>query len=1550
MMVKTRSGYPRAIAVAALVLLSSLAARSEVAAQSTAEARLQAHAPNLTIEVRKRTFLEGKKAFVRVSLYNLQAATLAAYPVKLEELVPNARAVSISSPNIKGGLPYRIKHLVLTGRRPARTWTVRLKRAYRDSWRSQDSEVPGLPAGVYVIAAKGGRVEQRTWLAISTRALLAKRSQDKILGWLVDARTGQPLPGVPVGVYDENGRAAVVTTERDGRLRYTPKDPWGHCWLATQSGPPAFVKPSAPGKPRLYQAYVYTDRPVYRPGHTVRFRGTVRKAERGLYGLPEAIKTANVKIQTDGGSTVYDEDLPLNDWGTFSGEFQLAPEPPLGDYDLVTTVGHKPDEQRFYASFSVEAYRKPEFDVTVDIPEKHYLNGATIPVTISARYYFGSPVSGGKVSYEVDFDTIGRRIPSKVLTAAGLGSGAMISVPGAAPPGLEEAAALVEEWLHEAEEGEAIGKAFIEGGLELPAPEFLGGAYMSIEDSFSGEGRLDADGKLVLEVKTRYAPVDRRMRVDATVSELALRPQEGSGSTTITAARYRLSVRPEGEQYIVGDTVTILVTAKDYDDDPVADDVKVTLIEGKRDREGRYYEEKRTQQVRTDEHGSARAPFKVERPGGYRVEAWATDDEGNAVYDSMSFQVEEKRKLRRWPALHLEADKDSYKPGDVAKIHAETNMLGAWMMVTVEGEFLHDAVVHRVLANEFDLKIPIKETYKPAVTVTASIIRNGDRTGASAQLNVPHDEKRLEVIVAPDRETYEPAQTAMYTITTRDYRGRGVPAELGFGVVDESLYAVREDRTPSPFDVFWGRRPSRVTTDFSLAELYPGGAYQVVAGRPLTRIPPAAPAEGEEEPPQEVRVRRRFLDIAYWAPSILTGADGRAEIKFELPDNLTTWRATGRALTKDATAGEGRETATVTMPLLVRLVLPRFYVAGDEATAAAIVHNYTEADREVKVTFTAEGAEVLDARQQTITLAREESKRLTWRIKAIGPQAARFLVSADGGAGAADAMESTLPVVPNGIKNVAAYAGVGDQAVAQTVTLPNNAIPDSARLEITLSPSLAGPIFEALEYLATYPYGCAEQTLDSFLPNVVVARTLAKLKVDRPKPLDLDRYVSFGLQKLLRYQHDDGGWHWWEFDDSDPYMSAYIAYGLKIADEAGYMGASNAVRRGTEYLQQALQEEEHRQARAYLLWALAYADNWSPKSLEEAIGIAQGLFDEREKLDLFSRASLALALHRLSANERAGTAGPRLAQCAATLAAELDAAAVRTGLGSHWTAGARYAYSWLDNDVEVTAQVLRAVLELKPESENTVPAVRWLMATRSGKSWRSTKDTAAAVLALTNYLEHAKELRPEYTARVFVGGKQVGEAQMGTESVFADPVRFEVQAADLRPGDNQLRIEKDGPGTVYWSARLHYLVPAEDALPVAEGIAVKRTYRVPVENPIAAGAQPPGAAVQVELRIVAEENMRYVLLEEPIPAGCEVVAGDDEPWGQPWDRREVWDNRIVFFFDYLPKGDHFTEYVLRTEAPGQYNILPSTAMLMYFPEVRGHNRLVRMRIRELEEE
>lgn len=1449
-------------------------------------------APSLSIEAFQRITPAGQKVPLRVSLFNLRSATVTAYSASLEEIIPSSAAL-LAEEDAPESVAKRLEGLKLSGRSPVSSAEVRLTTFYKDSWRDKEVGL-SLGSGVYVVVVSSGGVQRRTWLAVSSRGLLVKQSPDKVLAWLTDMKTGQPLKGVAVAIYGSKGRLEEGKTDGDGLVRFKPTGEDQVCLVATLSGPPAFCSSYPPDALPPLRCYTYTDRPVYRPGHLVRFRGTLRAVTPQGYAVAEDVKAVEVKINAPGGGTVYQETIPANDWGTFSGEFQLAPEPPLGRYDLVVAADTGGDTHHFYGSFDVEAYRKPEFYVTVSMPDEEYLGGDTIPVTISAAYYFGSPVAGGKVEYEGRFEQTSAAVPSRVLDAAGLGSA----------------------------------------------------GTGDVEEGFRGSGRLDKDGRLTFEVKTRYVPVDRQMYVSATVSELALRPQEASGNVEIICSKLRVSIEPDKDEYLAGETAKVQVRTRDREGNGISAAVRVVMTETRQDRQGRSFEERTEELVETDSHGEGAVDFKVPRPGRYDLEAWAKDGLGNPCFDASGLTVVEKHEERQWPDLYLSDEGGPYKPGDTAKVRVQTDLVGGWMLWAVEGRSLFHAQVQKVAAHDFTLDIPVEAYHRPNVDVTVCIVAKGEATRGACALSVPRSDKQLEVIIQPDKDIYAPADVARYTITTRDGDGQAVPAEVGLGVVDESLYAIREDYTPDPYTFFWRDWSQRVTTCFSMDRLYPGGGAQGAMGRPSV-MKSAEKRDGGDDGTGP-RVRTRFADTAYWGPSVVTGPDGRAQVEFEMPDNLTTWRGTARGLTQDAAGGHSVKSVKATLPLLVRLALPRFYVEGDEATAAAIVHNYTEQDREVKVSLTADGAQVLSAPEQTIKVEKDSMQRLTWKIRATGPDEARVLVSAIGGEGASDAMQSILPVVPNGVKNVEALAGMTTDEETATLELPGDAMPGRSELWVTLSPSLAGPIFEALEYLTTYPYGCAEQTMSGFLPDVIVLRTLKRLGVDRPEPKDLRRYVSFGLQKLLRYQHDDGGWHWWEFDTSDPYTSAYIVYGLKLADEAGYVAAHDAMLRGYHYLTECLGDEELIGAKAYLLWALARVDAWDEEGLGEAAGIASELFEMRRKLDVYSRASLALALDTMGRSSMAGKDAGELRKAALTLVSELEASAVQLGVGAYWKSDSHDRYSWRDNDVEVTSQVLQALLQIKPDSSRIDAAVRWLMATRRGKAWTSTKDTASAVLALTTYLEKHNELKPESTVRVSVGGKQVGEVQFGQSDVFSDPKVIKVGAEALKAGANTLSITKDGAGAVYWAARLNYLIPAEKALPLARGVEVKRVYRIPADDPSKADTQTSGTVVTAEVTIRNADNLRYVLLEEPIPAGCEVIAGDDEaPWEQPYNRREVWDNRVVWYFDYLPKGETTLSYALRTESPGRYGILPTAASLMYFPEVRGSSKLARMRVAEV---
>jgi len=121
------------------------------------------------------------------------------------------------------------------------------------------------------------------------------------------------------------------------------------------------------------------------------------------------------------------------------------------------------------------------------------------------------------------------------------------------------------------------------------------------------------------------------------------------------------------------------------------------------------------------------------------------------------------------------------------------------------------------------------------------------------------------------------------------------------------------------------------------------------------------------------------------------------------------------------------------------------------------------------------------------------------------------------------------------------------------IEVPETSNPLARSIRVQVAPSLAGPILGALDFLTSYAYGCTEQTLSSFVPNLAARRALTELNLPVIESLkSLDRQVTEGLARLYDFQHGDGGWGWWKTDENHPFMTASAVYGLIEARSAGY--------------------------------------------------------------------------------------------------------------------------------------------------------------------------------------------------------------------------------------------------------------------------------------------------------------------------------------------------------------------------------------------------------------
>jgi hypothetical protein len=687
------------------------------------------------------------------------------------------------------------------------------------------------------------------------------------------------------------------------------------------------------------------------------------------------------------------------------------------------------------------------------------------------------------------------------------------------------------------------------------------------------------------------------------------------------------------------------------------------------------------------------------------------------------------------------------------------------------------------------------------------------------------------------------------------------------------------------------------------------------------------------------KVRKAFPDTAFWQAAIRTDATGQAVAKLSFPDSLTTWRTTVRAISQDTRSGWAVNRVLVRKNLMVRLAVPRFFRAGDQVTVSAIVHNYLETAKTARVSLDVSGLEIVDGATRDVSVPVRGDIKLDWRVRtSAGATSARLLAKALTNE-ESDAMELTLPVIPFGVKQSINNSGAISEDSAQhtsEIDFPATVDASSRAIDIELSPSITGAIFGSLEYLTSFPYGCTEQTMSGFLPDVVVASALHDLKIQSTiDPAKLKAQVNAGLQRLYDFQHEDGGWGWWKEDDSMVFMTAYVVAGMAQAQAAGYEVHQTAVDNGKRYLHDALRDHPNMIAdlRAYVVYALALTGDRDPKNLNSA-------WERKEKLSAEGVAFAGLTM-QLSQDGRVNAAAQMLRDMVKT-----------EGDGSYWDSKSDNLMEIeTDSSAEATAYAVKLLSAISPGDPLLPRAVVWLVRHRGeGYYWYSTKQTAMVIYGVVDYLKASKELEPSFNADVLVNGKSVLTRRFTAADVTAvTPATLHLSAADIG-GANKIEIRKSGTGRLYWSSRGSYFstdkklyrsgtfelnVSRDYYKLTSVNNGEKITYNLSALNgPVAGGDV---LAVRVT---VSGGKWKYLLVEDPIPAGTEFIEHDefyevnDKPsWWRNWySRREFHDNRAAIFQTYFDQQREYF-YLLKVVNPGLFQISPASAQPMYQPEV-----------------
>jgi uncharacterized protein YfaS (alpha-2-macroglobulin family) len=827
-------------------------------------------------------------------------------------------------------------------------------------------------------------------------------------------------------------------------------------------------------------------------------------------------------------------------------------------------------------------------------------------------------------------------------------------------------------------------------------------------------------------------------------------------------------------------------------------------------------------------------------------------------------------------ALTVRPDKSVYRPGETAKISIRAGERGQHVLVEVgTGRILRREVIK--VDGDAVIGIPVTPELVPNVAIVAVGVRADALLKATADVRVPPVDRFLTVEVETDKPEYGPGEECKATVRVVDWQGNPVKdCEISLGVVDESVYAIEEDRTPDLRDYFHKYERRLAFTEAFFFREAPGAfivwkaptfvrgmrsVYDIIGagggggGRYGSRLggKKNLVARGGGAGGVDGYVRSSFQDTAHWEAALRTNADGVATTSFRFPDNLTSFRFTARGITRDTKVGAVRQSAVVRKPFYVRVAASRVVQEGNALAIAATVHNMTADAQTVRVAFKGSYPVLASTAPETMTVAAGAVEKVEYLVSADRwlPDAA-FSFRARSESGLEDGVEITVPGRRHGAPFNDGRAGsvAAANPTEEVFRVPEGVIPGTLVLKLNLDAGVHAAVVEGLEPLIEYPYGCIEQTMSRFFPAAVASKAVGQAPNRWSEKLP--SVVAAGLRRVYSFQHSDGSWGWFRNDPSNAGMTSYVLYGLAVAKKSGVGVDRSAADRAAGFLRTTLDGMKERtplgrsplpadvDRRVYIVLALSeYETAWGAPAITTR-RLASSLAARDEERSPIDDVMLAIACRRLGLVDDA----ERLAKRAET---------------------------------RPMSDVATAALTLQLQAErggNVADAVRFLMTRREGKGWRTTIESAYAILGLSALLERAKPGDYQTPGRMTVEVNGIAakslELPSALDAAFDGRVSVPEPAEGWR-GKIVVRLTFDGKGVAFYTATLAGMLGGEDRPAVERGLEIVREYYEEDGKSWRRldGQVPAGRPVLVRLRITSPAEREYVMVVDPRPDGFE---------------------------------------------------------------------------------
>jgi hypothetical protein len=972
----------------------------------------------------------------------------------------------------------------------------------------------------------------------------------------------------------------------------------------------------------------------------------------------------------------------------------------------------------------------------------------------------------------------------------------------------------------------------------------------------------------------------------------------------------------------------------------------------------------------TNNSGDYEKTLKFDNEGIYEIIISSSDSKGNVVKSAKNIYVYGNGyvgfRYTDNTDLELVSEKTDLNAGDKGEIIIESPFKEAKALISIERGEIFDYQIIDISGSLYNYTFDIKEEYYPNVFVSVLLqSKEGPAVKfGSKEFKVNSDVKKINLDFKSDKESYEPGEEVKINIVATDYNNKPVSSTISLSVVDLSVLALKGNPKKDPLVFFYNGFPLTVSTSSNLKNI-----IEIKDTRELTK----GGGGGENE--SKEGVRGEFRDIAFFKADIVTDENGKAEISFKLPDNLTTWQAEALGVTKDTKLGVNYITFVSKKDLMIVPLKPRFIIPGDEFYIGSQVFNQSDRSRNFKVEIKSDTLELLDKDNQNVFVESKDSANVYFKVKAplnVDKGYHSFEISVKDG-DLSDAVMQAIKINSNLTYEATATAGYTTGASAfETIYLPENISSEKGELTINSSATLAVFMSDALNYLIQYPYGCAEQISSRLkamaiiksglnIPNLSDKFNLEKVVYDN-REYSLDELMQIGLSKIYSYQNYDGGYSFWGNSNSSYYLTISIVDALNHIKQAGYAVNENAITKGADYL---YKEYNRKSAYQYsndaimLINILRNIDKYKEdaifKSKIESITSSDSILK-----DALSNQALANLAVIVNSADYSTFIKDRVNNF-------LDNRINIDARGAFLETASNYSYYYFETAIANTADYLKSIALAKRDTSFNDKVLRWLLNSRKKDgTWGSTQNNLKVIDAFTNYLKWKKETNANYKLVIDLNNEEIESHDFNSETIL-DQVKKVIPINEFEKGEfNLLQFQKDDKdllsgSSLYYDLGLKYYLEGGNIAPRDEGFSItKGFYNLDdKENKNPLTSVQVGDVFKAHIEIIVPATRRFVAIEDYIPAGMEIINMDfaTEQKALKYtekeinnrliypDFKEIRDDRYFIYEEYMNPGVYEFDYYVRALVKGDYLNLPSVASEMYNPEVFGRTNSSQFKVK-----